>query len=87
MLARWLHRYESALCTCVRTTGVQGTNNPAERARRPHVIARKISAGSRSSAGSRIRCALASVFYTFAARGLNPLASCLAALQTPLPHV
>lgn len=86
-LADWLHRHEDELFTFVRVPGVSGTNNLAERAIRTHVIARKISGGSRSDAGSAIRCALASIFNTYAARGLNPLASCLAAIQTPLPQV
>ena len=86
-LARWLHRHVDELFTFVRVPGVAGTNNLAERTVRPHVIARKISGGSRSDRGTTIRCDLATVFYTFTARGLNPLTACLAALQSPLPQV
>lgn len=86
-LAQRLHRYESELCEFLRTPGVRPTNNLAERAVRPLVIARKISGGSRSAAGSAIRCDLASLFHTWTARGLNPLTACLAALQTPFPHL
>ena len=85
-LATWLHTHEGELFTFVRTPGVSGTNNLAERTLRPFVIGRKISGGSRSPAGSAIRCDLATVFHTWAARGLDPLAACLAALQTPLPQ-
>jgi transposase len=87
VLATRLHRYESELFEFLRTPGVSATNNLAERAVRPQVIARKISGGSRSAAGSAIRCDLASVFHTWTARGLNPFAACLEALQTPLPQV
>lgn len=87
VLATRLHRYESELFEFLRTPGVSATNNLAERAVRPQVIARKISGGSRSDAGSAIRCDLASVFHTWSARALNPFAACVEALQTPLPHV
>jgi transposase len=86
-LAAWLHQHEDELFTFVRTPGVEGTNNQAERAIRPFVIGRKVSGGSRSPAGSAIRCDLASVFLTWTARGLNPLTTCLAALQSPLPQL
>ncbi len=86
-LASWLHTHEDEPFTFVRTPGVSGTNTLAERTVRPFVIGRKISGGSRSPAGSAIRCELATVFHTWAARGLDPRAACLAALQTPLPHV
>jgi hypothetical protein len=84
-LATWLHQHEDELFTFVRTPGVEGTNNQAERALRPFVIGRKISGGSRSPQGSAIRCDLASVFLTWAARGLHPFTACIAALQAPLP--
>jgi transposase len=86
-LAKRLYRYEGELFTFIRVPGVVATNNLAERAIRPFVIARKISGGTRSTTGSTIRCDLATVFHTWAARGLNPFAACLAALHTPLPLV
>lgn len=82
VLATRLHRYESELFEFIRTPGVSPTNNLAERTVRPQVIARKISGGSRSDAGSTIRCDLATVFATWVARRLNPFAACLDALQT-----
>ena len=87
VLARWLHTHEGELFTFVRTPGVSSTNNLAERTVRPFVIGRKISGGSRSPAGSAIRCDLPTVFDTWAARGRDPLAACLAVLQSPLPQV
>jgi transposase len=87
VLAQRLHRYESELFEFLRTPGVSPTNNLAERTVRPQVITRKISGGSRSPAGSAIRCDLATVFQTWAARGLNPFAACLEALQTSCPQI
>jgi len=87
VLAQRLHRYESELFEFLRTPGVSPTNNLAERTVRPQVITRKISGGSRSAAGSAIRCDLATLFQTWAARGLNPFAACLDALQTPFPQL
>lgn len=83
VLAQRLHRYESELFEFIRTPQVSPTNNLAERTVRPQVIVRKISGGSRSAAGSAIRCDLATLFHTWSARGLNPFAACLAALQIP----
>jgi len=83
VLAQRLHRYESELFEFIRTPGVSPTNNLAERTVRPEVIARKISGGTRSADGAAIRCDLATVFHTWAARGLNPFTACLAALQAP----
>ena len=86
-LALRLHRYESELLEFIRTPGVNPTNNLAERPMRPQVIARKLSRSSRGAAGSAIRCDLATVFHTWAARGLNPFTACLEALQTPSPQL
>lgn len=86
-LAKRLYRYEDELFTFIRVPGVVATNNLAERSIRPFVIARKISGGTRSPTGSQIRCDLATLFQTWAARGLNPFTACLAALQSPLPQV
>jgi hypothetical protein len=86
-LAKRLYRYEGELFTFIRVPEVVATNNLAERSIRPFVIARKISGGTRSAAGSQIRCDLATVFHTWSARALNPFAACLATLQTPLPQM
>jgi hypothetical protein len=48
-------------------------------------IIRKISGGSRSDAGTKTRMALASLFETWLARGLNALQECLRALSAPAP--
>jgi transposase len=83
ILATRLHRYESELFEFIRTLGVSPTNNLAERAVRPQVIVRKISVGSRSLAGSQIRCDLATIVHTWVARGRNPFKARVEARQTP----
>ena len=59
------------------------TNNAAERALRPLVIARKISGGTRSADGSHTRMILPSVIATWDLRGLDPVAEMLALLRAP----
>ncbi len=48
-----------------------------KRSIRPLVVVRKISGGSRSPNGTKTRMALASLFGTWQARGLNPFIECL----------
>lgn len=90
-LAKRLLRHEDALFQFVLVDGLSGSNNLAERSLRPMVVIRKISGGSRSDEGSQTRMALASLFETWQARGLNPLAECLKLLghpqQAPVPTV
>ena len=61
----------------LRLEGLSADNNLAERSIRPLVVVRKISGGSRSEEGPKTRMALASLFETWQARGLNPLRECL----------
>ena len=63
---------------------VPADNNPAERSLRHVVISRKISGGTRSERGTESKMTLASVFGTWRARGLNPLAACRQLLVSPL---
>ena len=63
---------------------VPSDNNPAERSLRHVVISRKISGGTRSERGTESKMTLASVFGTWRARGLNPLAACRQLLVSPL---
>ena len=62
---------------------VPSDNNPAERSRRHLVISRKVSGGTRSERGTESKMTLASVFGTWRARGLNPLAACRQLLTSP----
>ncbi len=82
-LAKRLLRHQEELFQFVVVEGVAATNNQAERSVRPLVIGRKISGGSRSGAGSQTHMALASLFGTWTARGLNPFETCLQLLTSP----
>jgi len=79
-LAKRLLRHQDELFQFVRVNGLPADNNLAERSLRPIVVIRKISGGTRSSAGSKTRMALASLFATWRARGLNPFHACLGML-------
>ena len=63
---------------------VPADNNPAERSRRHLVISRKVSGGTRSEQGTERKMTLASIFGTWRAQGLNPLAACRQLLVSPL---
>jgi len=79
-LAGRLLRFQDQLYRYVLDASVPTTNNLAERSIRPIAVMRKISGGTRSPAGSDARMDLASVFGTWAARGLDLLAECRSAL-------
>ena len=64
---------------------VPADNNAAERSLQPLVISRKISGGSRSPTGSATRMTLASLFGTWAARGLDLHSSCRQLLLSTQP--
>jgi transposase len=82
-LCHRIERYRTDLFTFVADPAVEPTNNAAERALRPLVIARKISGGTRSAAGSRTRMILQSLVATWELRGLDPLAQFLTLLRVP----
>ena len=86
-LCQRIERYHPELFLFVAEPAVPPTNNAAERALRPLVVARKVSGGSRSPQGSRTRMLLQSVVATWEVRGLDPLDEMLSLLrpsQTPL---
>lgn len=80
-LAKRLLRHQDELFQFVLVEGLPADNNLAERSLRPVVVMRKISGGSRSKRGSDTRMALASLFGTWQARGLNPFAQCYGLLS------
>lgn len=88
-LAKRLRKYLDELFTFVRDPQVDPTNNAAERSLRPLVIARKVSGGTRSPAGSTTRMVLYSLCATARVQGKDPTAICqqilLAPLGTPSP--
>jgi hypothetical protein len=68
-LAKRLRGHEGELTTFLHNDQVAGTNNAAERAIRPAVVARKISGGSRSEAGAKATAVLLSVLRTAMQQG------------------
>ena len=73
-LAVRLRKHLAGLFTFVRDPEVEATNNIAERSLRPLVIARKISGGTRSAAGSTTRMMLYSLSATARMQGKDPTA-------------
>lgn len=71
-LGKRIRRYLQELFVFVAEPGVPHTNNAAERSLRPLVIARKVSGGTRSAAGSTCRMRLASIAATARLRTLDP---------------
>lgn len=84
-LAKRLLRHEDELFQFVLVKGLSADNNLAERSIRPLVVTRKISGGTRSDAGTKTRMALATLFQTWRARGLNPFHECLKLLSRQAP--
>jgi len=82
-LCKRIDRYIGELFVFVGTAGVPSDNNAAERDLRHLVTARKISGGTRSSQGTQTKIALSTLFSTWAARGLDPLAACHHLLTSP----
>jgi transposase len=85
VLCARIERYQAELFTFVADPAVPPTNNAAERALRPLVIARKISGGTRSAHGSTTRMVLQSLVATWELRGLDPVTEFLALLRAPQP--
>ena len=83
MLCARIDRYQAELFTFVADPAVPPTNNAAERALRPLVVARKISGGTRSARGSATRMVLQSLVATWELRGLDPVAEFVALLRAP----
>ena len=82
LCARILKFLES-LFVFVTEPAVPATNNAAERSLRHLVVARKISGGTRSAAGTATRMTLASLFGTWRAQGINPYDATLDLLRSP----
>ena len=76
VLCKRLLHFESELFTFVEYPQVPSEYNPAERAIRPRVIARKISGGTRSPKGSQTMAVVSSLFATGQLRGEQCLSTC-----------
>ena len=82
-LCRRIERHIKELFVFVAEPDVPSDNNPAERSLRHVVISRKVSGGTQSERGTESKMTLASIFGTWRARGLNPLAACRQLLTSP----
>jgi transposase len=82
-LCRRIERHLAELFVFVADPGVPSTNNAAERSLRHLVTSRKISGGTRGAGGTRTKTALATLFGTWRAHGLNPLHECRRLLAAP----
>ncbi len=82
-LCRRIERHIGELFVFVAVPQVPSDNNAAERRLRHLVISRKVSGGTRSERGSSSKMTLASLFGTWRAQGLNPLAACQQLLSSP----
>jgi len=82
-LCRRIEKHLGELFVFVEDPAVPATNNAAERSLRHLVTCRKISGGTRSEHGTDTKMTLASLFGTWRALGLNPLAQCRALLAAP----
>ena len=83
VLCRRIQKYLPELFTFVADLAVPSTNNAAERSVRAVVVQRKISGGTRSARGTESFTALATLFGTWRARGLDPLVACRQMLLAP----
>lgn len=83
VLAARMDRHLGELFVFVEEPAVPATNNAAERSLRHLVTMRKISGGTRSAAGTATKLALATLFGTWRAQDLDPLAECRAILAAP----
>jgi hypothetical protein len=82
-LCRRIERFIKELFVFVAEPAAPPENNAAERSLRHLVTSRKISGGTRSEQGTSSKMALASLFGTWRARGLNPLLQCRQLFTSP----
>jgi transposase len=74
-IGKRMRKFKKELTAFLREKDLEGTNNAAERAIRPLVVARKISGGSRSGNGADAFAKLASLLRTAGQQGKNTLAT------------
>jgi transposase len=86
-LVKLLKKHRTRLLTFLYVGGLEPTNNAAERAIRPAVVGRKISAGNRSERGAKAHAILTSVMRTCQQQGRDFLAVMVELLRSPLPVV
>jgi transposase len=76
VLAERCVRFAQELFVFVEQPNTPSSNNPAETALRPAVIARKVSGGTRSAKGSDTKTILMSLLFSWQLQGLDPAKAC-----------
>ena len=82
-LCRRIERFIKELFVFVSYADVPPDNNAAERSLRHLVVSRKVSGGTRSEQGTDSKMALASLFGSWRANGIDPLSQCRSLLISP----
>jgi transposase len=82
-LAKHLRHEQPYLFTFLHCPGIPATNNAAEQAIRPAVIARKTWGGNRTHHGARIQQILASILRTCRQQGKDTFSRLVALLRSP----
>lgn len=82
-LAKHLRRERPYLFTFLYCPGLDATNNAAERALRPMVVARKNWGGNRTEKGARAQAVLSSILATARQQGQNPVDVMIELLVSP----
>lgn len=86
-LAKHLRHEQPWLFTFLHCPGIDATNNVAERAMRPAVIARKTWGGNRTTEGARAQKILMSVLTTYHQQGKGSFQRLIELLRLPVPIV
>ncbi len=86
-LAKHLRHEEPWLFTFLHCPGIEATNNAAERALRPAVVARKTWGGNRTENGAKTQQILISVLTTCHQQGKDSFDRVVELLRTPTPMV
>ena len=86
-LEKHLRRQQPYLFTFLHCPGVEATNNRAERAIRPAVIARKVWGGSRTANGAQVQQVLASVLATCRQQAKDAFSRITDLLRSPVAVV
>ena len=86
-LAKHLRHEQPWLFTFLHCPGIEATNNAAERALRPAVIARKTWGGNRTESGARTQQILLSVLSTCRQQGKDSFDRMLSLFLSPAPMI
>jgi transposase len=86
-LAKHLRHEQPYLFTFLHCPGLEATNNRAERAIRPAVVARKVWGGNRTWNGARTQWIVASVLRTCRQQGKDAFARIVGLLRWPAPGI